>query len=1037
MNDRFRVLYPLLLVFLLATLCAAQSNASIEGTVTDGTGAVISGAQVTVKNSAVGLQRTATTDDSGVFRFPSLPLGEYSIEATASGFQKQVIKGVLLEVGTHSVQALKLSVGNNSEVVEVSSEPPLIESTTPTVGQTISERTVQEIPLNGRHFVDLGLLIPGSVTPPQNGFLTAPLRGQGSFAFNTAGQREDTVNFMVNGVNLNDPVQNQITFQPSINTVSEFKVDNSTYSAEYGRSSGAIVNIATRSGTNDYHGEVFEFIRNNALDARNYFNPRTQPQSSFKRNQFGAAFGGPIVKDKTFFFLSYEGLRQRQGLTLNQQVLTTAQRAGVTDPVSKKLLDLIPTANDPTGTLFQGSAVAPVDIDQGTADISHSFSDKDRIHGYYAFQRDLRIEPTLQGNNIPGFGDTRSSHRQIMTINETHTFSPALLNDFRLGFNRINITFAPNGTQDPSTFGIQDGKTGAVGLPQITIGGLGLNFGGPTGFPQGRGDTTAVFADSVNYLKGRHNWKFGTEVRRIYNNNFTQDTGSLGFLNVAGFQAGTPNAFAITLGSAPSRISSGALGFFVQDNFRLRTGLTLEFGLRWDWFMTPNEARARFVNFDPNTDRLSQVQEPYKNNVQNIQPRVGFAWDVFSDGKTIVRSGFGILADQPITNLVSALTSNFPLANPQSFVSTGPKPTTTYANLLADAKGSGLAPTAVDRNFENGSVYSYNLNIQQQLGSKTAVMIGYFGSKGTNLRTRVNANQFVSGTTRPFPTLSSDSPIAPGATLGNISQNRSLGNSTYNGLWLTANARGFHGLSLNGSYTFSKSIDYTSQNGQGIVIQNSLNPAGDRGLSDFDARHRIVANAIYDLPFKGNRLKEGWEVTTITQWQTGNPVNILANAASIAGLTGVASIRPDLIGPIQYLRAPQVVNNVPTGNIQWFQPFVCNPTSAAGCPSGNTFAIPANTASTYHFGNLGRNVVIGPGFTNVDFSLIKTTKITERVKTQFRAEMFDIFNHPNFGQPGRTAQVGSTTFGVITNTRFPVGDSGSARQIQFALKLMF
>jgi hypothetical protein len=329
-------------------------------------------------------------------------------------------------------------------------------------------------------------------------------------------------------------------------------------------------------------------------------------------------------------------------------------------------------------------------------------------------------------------------------------------------------------------------------------------------------------------------------------------------------------------------------------------------------------------------------------------------------------------------------------------------------------------------------VSSYNVNVQQQAGSKIALMAGYFGSKGTNLRTRVNLNQFVLGTTtRPFPTLASDSPIRPGSTLGNISQNRSLGNSTYNALWLTANARDFHGLSLNGSYTFSKSIDYTSQNGQGIVIQNSLNPAGDRGLSDFDARHRIGASAIYDLPFKGNRLKEGWEVTTITQWQTGNPVNILANASGIAGLTGIASVRPDLIGPIQY-----VDTRLPNGNIQWFAPLVCNPV-VGGCAPGNTFAIPANTASTYHLGNLGRNVVIGPGFTNVDFSLLKTTKITERFKTQVRAEFFDLFNHPNFGQPGRTAQVGSTSFGVITNTRFATGDSGSARQIQLAVKLMF
>ena len=275
----------------------------------------------------------------------------------------------------------------------------------------------------------MALLIPGTVTPPQNGFLTAPLRGQGSFAFNTAGNREDTVNFMVNGINLNDMVQNQITFQPSINTVSEFKVDNSTYSAEYGRNSGAIVNIATRSGSNQYHGELFEFIRNHDLDARNFFNTRfitvngvqtPNAQATFKRNNFGANFGGPIYKDKTFFFLSYEGLRQRQGIPLSTAVLSTAQRAQVQaggNPTSLQLLNLIPAAN--SGNNFVGSATAPVNIDQGTADISHNFSSNLRLHGYYAIQEDLRQEPTLQGDTLPNFGDTRNQDAKLRRLTWT------------------------------------------------------------------------------------------------------------------------------------------------------------------------------------------------------------------------------------------------------------------------------------------------------------------------------------------------------------------------------------------------------------------------------------------------------------------------------------------------------------------------------------------------------------------------------------------------------------------------------------------
>src|SRR5215475_8777986 len=313
-----RVAFPqwmlALVILMLAATAFSQTTASIQGTVSDQSGAAVVGAKVTVKNTALGIERTTQTSATGAYEIPALPPGAYDVQVQMAGFEAQIAKAVPLEVSHNSVQNFGLKVATTTEVVTVEASAPIVETTTVSVGQVINQRTVQEIPLNGRHFVDLGLLIPGSVTPPQNGFLTAPLRGQGSFAFNTAGNREDTVNFMVNGINLNDMVQNQITFQPSINTVSEFKVDNSTFSAEYGRNSGAIVNIATRSGTNDFHGEAFEFYRKENLDARNFFNPDTQKQSPFKRNQFGGNLGGPIVKNKTFFFATYEGLRQRQQL---------------------------------------------------------------------------------------------------------------------------------------------------------------------------------------------------------------------------------------------------------------------------------------------------------------------------------------------------------------------------------------------------------------------------------------------------------------------------------------------------------------------------------------------------------------------------------------------------------------------------------------------------------------------------------------------------------------------------------------------------
>src|SRR5436190_145301 len=407
----FRLSFLFVVFLFLAVTAMAQSTATLQGTVRDQKGDVVPGAKVTARNVGTAIERTTQTDSEGNYQLAALPVGNYAIDVEMQGF-KRLLNNLTVEVGRTVVRDFSLEVGGLEQSVTVTADTPVIESATISVGQVINQRTVQEIPLNGRHFVDLGLLIPGSVTPPQNGFLTAPLRGQGSFGLNTAGGREDTVNFMINGINLNDMVQNQITFQPSINTVQEFKADNSTFSAEYGRNSGAIVNIATRSGVNDYHGELFEFLRNNVFDARNFFE-RTADPAPFKQNQFGFNLGGPFNlphfgeggpafgyngKNRTFFFFSYEGLRQRQGLTVSGvTVPTIAQRAAVTDPVIKQLLPLIPVPNVGTNG-FAGSATAPVNIDQGTLDVNHNIGVNDRIHGYYALQRDARGEPTLQGN---------------------------------------------------------------------------------------------------------------------------------------------------------------------------------------------------------------------------------------------------------------------------------------------------------------------------------------------------------------------------------------------------------------------------------------------------------------------------------------------------------------------------------------------------------------------------------------------------------------------------------------------------------------
>ena len=1009
--------------FGLSGLASAQSTATLRGTVTDPQGAVTPGASIVIRNQDTGVERTVFSDESGVYVAPSLPPGRYRLEVQLQGFQTQAKEVQVGPAETIAVD-LKLGVSGVVEQINVTASVPVIETATTSVGQVISQKTVQEIPLNGRHFVDLGLLIPGSITPPQNGFLSAPLRGQGSFAFNTAGNREDTVNFMINGVNLNDPAQNQITFQPSINTVSEFKVDNSTFSAEYGRNSGAIVNIATRSGANNVHGEAFEFFRDDSLDSRNYFNIAPAPQSPFRRNQFGANFGGPILKNRTFYFGTYEGLRQRQGIDINSGVLRDDQRAAVTDPVSRRLLPLIPAANTIGAAgegRFVGSATAPVDIDQWTGDLRHNISNADALHWYYAFQRDQRGEPTLQGNTIPGFGDTRHSHRQIMTANETHIFGSRFVNEARFGFNRIDITFDPNAKLNPTDYGINDGVSTAIGIPQIAIVGLGLNFGGPSQFPQGRTDTTFVGSDTASYLRGRQSIKVGGEFRRIQNDNFTSDTGTFQYGSLAAFQTGLGNNFSITLGDRPSDVRQTAIGLFVQDSVQASPNLSFDLGLRYDGIMGPTETQGRYVVFDAVSDSLVQTNNPYKTS-HNFQPRVGAIWNPSKDGRMVIRGAYAVTTDMPVANVVSVTSANPPLAVPLTFGGN-----IRLDSAAATALASGLAPQSVDPNFDAGRMQTWNVNVEQQIGPSLGVMIGYFGSHGDRLRITRNVNQFVNGV-RPFPTLSPRSSILPGGLLGNITETDSLGWSNYKGLWLTANHRPYKGLQFNASYTLSKSTDTNSLSTGTIVLQDSNNIANSEGPSDFDVRHRFVVSAIYDLPFKGNRVVESWQIGIITQAQTGSPVNVVTAISTFTGVTN--TVRPDLIGD------PSILGST----TQWFNNTVCDPRIASGagsCGAGSVFALPVNAAGVTHFGNLGRNAIIGPGFGNTDLSIIKNLALVGGARVQFRVEAFNIFNQANFGLPGRIASVGSTSFGVITNTRFPTGDSGSARQVQLALKVLF
>ena len=1002
-------LNALLVLSILTNSAMAQSTATLEGTITDSTGAVVQGAKIIVHNMATAEERTALSDDAGAYLVPSLPVGSYRASATAAGMQNVVANNVLLEVGRTVQQNFTLRVASSAELVEVTSAAPVVTTENVDVGIVIDRKTVQEIPLNGRHFLDMGFLVPGSVTPPQNAGLAAPLRGQGFFGFNSAGSRDDTINFMMNGINLNDPSNNQITFQPTIATIQEFKVDNSTFSAEYGRNSGAIVNIATRSGTNAWHGEAYEYLRNNDLDARNFTNPSGITMAPFKRNQFGGDGGGAIQKDRTFFYLSYEGLRHRQAVPMQTVVLTDAQRAQAQltgDAVIKKLLPLIPAANSPGG-VFVSTGIAPVDLDQGTANVSHTFDESHRVNVYYAYQNDLRNEPpTTVNNNLPGYGDTRNGHRQLLTFNDTKVFSNNLVNEARFGYNRIHITFLPIQNLSSADFGI---NSGVSLMPQIIVTGA-LAFGGNNGEPNGRGDYTAVLSDTLNLIHGKHSFKFGGEYRRINNNNFTYSPGSFTFANVTAFINDQATGFTANPSNQANRIYANALGFFIQDTYKVKPHFMLEFGMRYDWNSTPTEGGNRFVVFDPISDSLVRTRQPYNQSARNFEPRVGFSWDLFGQGKTIVRSAYAIQTDQPKTSLVTGLASNPPFAFPVSFSPTAATPFVSFTNAILLAGGT-VSPNSIAQNYRNAYVQSYNLNIQQQLVSNFSVMAGFFGNKGTDLNIARNYNQFINGV-RPYAALSSSSAIFPGKPLGNITVYESDGNSNYNALWITGTMRLLRGLQFNTSYTWSKSIDYNSRNVQGVAIQDSNNIRGDRGLSDYDAKHRFVYNGIYDLPFHGNRLKDGWELSAIITLQTGNPMNFLTTNR---GLTGTGTVRGSVHGPVQLGYSPGTNKNAT------YVTYIQNPSVFYDQGSA--------------FGNLGRNVLIGPGFSNVDFGLAKNTQITERLRWQIRVDAFDLLNTANFGQPGQT--VGSTTFGLISNTRFPPGDSGSSRQLQLVTKLVF
>ena len=987
-------------LLILPGVAFGQANATLQGQVTDSSGGGVPGAQVSAQQRGTGLERTALTDRSGLYSVASLPPGVYVIKATAPGFSSKIVDDLLLEAGRTLVRDFQLAVSDRVEAVTVRAAAAPTDLAT-SVGHVVSPAAVRTLPLNGQRFLDLALLVPGSVAPSQAGFSTTPIRGRGALAINSGGHREEAVSWIINGISTNNLTFGSLTLQPPLASLQEFRVANSTFSAEFGHVSGAVVSLVTRSGTDRWQGGVYEWLRDDALDAPNFFEASSQP-GLFERHQYGGWTGGPLIPAQTFLFVTYEGLRQRQGIDLNSLVLNDAQRAAVSEPAVRALLPLIPRANafDADGTArFFGKGEASVDSHSWTMDLRQDLKRFGKLDVFVAALSLDGTEPSSQGNTLPGFGHVRRTDASVMTIGHTQVISPSVINELRLGRSHQDGRTDARAPLNPADFGITNGVDRPIGLPQLAVAG-GLNFGGPAAYPQGRVDTLYVLNNVLSYGRGRHIVRMGGEYRLFMNDNVAEGTGQFNFPTIAAFMAGSANAFSITLGERRNYIRQRAAGVFVQDRIAVRDDLSMELGLRYEWHVTPTERDNEFVVFDARRVSLVRVgvnvQRIYQQNNKNFEPRLGLAWDPRRSGRLVVRAAYGLAIDQPGTSMVRDTAANPPFATP--LTATGAIP---LSNALAATRPAGLAPATVDPDFANSHVHSWNVNVQQQLGQGIAVMMGYFGARGHQLRISRNLNQPVDGV-RPYPQLSADSPINAGAALGNITQVESSGFSRYRALWVAANRRLAAGLHFDVAYTWSLSRDTNSLNSSDFAVQDGYDIPNQFGLSDFDARHRVTIGIVYVLPFQ-HVLARGWHIAAVVQAQSGNPLNIVTSNSMLNGVPN--TVRPDVIKPIRVL-----------GSIdQWFDP--------------------ASFQAVNRFGNLGRNAVIGPGFGNTDFSIVRTLSLRSRAAIQIRLELFNLFNQVNLGPPGSI--VGSPTFGKISRTRLPTGEAGSSRQMQIGLQLRF
>ena len=1049
-----RILFPVVTALIVTTIIAcpgyAQTDASLAGTVRDVTGAAIAGATIHIQSIETGKQRILQTDETGRFRTLALEVGQYDLTVDKPGFRGEHRTGLVLVVGQNQELDLTLKVGDVHQIVEVSSEPAGLSATTDDTSGLVGERQVKDLPLNGRSYDQLLTLNPGTVNyTSQRAGGTGTSNSQLGNMFAVSGHRPQENLFLLNGVEYTGA--SEISNTPGgvsgqllgVDAVREFELVKDAYGAEYGKRPGAQVSIVTAGGTNQVHGSVYEFARNSALDARNFFDQADIPE--FQRNVFGGSLGGPLREDRTFLFGNYEGYRQVLGLSNVTLVPDDASRAAAV-PSIQPLLALWPVANGPEILTSSGapSGIAKafsnplqdVREDFGTARFDEALAPQDAFAAVYTIDDSYAHTPTSN----PYTFDTVSLRTQVLSLSETHVFTQALVNKAVFGFSRGAFYFDSDTTVDlpswihvgqPVGAVVVGGGTTLNGASQITNGGTnaGSNLRAVRNLFTG--------SDQLAYTRGRHTLTFGGWVQRIQSNDsLVQDQyGQVSFTNLQTFLQGQVSTYTYAPAYTPLgwRTTEGAV--FVEDAFKVKPNLEVRLGFRAEFTSGWNESQGRASNyaFDPNgviiTDPVVSSSALAVNHAKFLPaPRVAVAWSPFGSQKTVIRAGFGMYYSL-LDNLSYRLDQNGPF-NTVYAVKSIPFSSISPDSTYAKAK---VIPSGVQPDLQTPTVETWNLKLEREVFRGTTLGVGYVGSHGYHTLLSLDANL-------PSPTVCPASPCPtgypdgtlyypPGAALKNnavwnTTHWFSEGISAYHGLEVDVNHHWSKGLQFRGVYTFSKALDDGDNLNTSVAtnspafVANPLNPMADYGRASFDIRHSGVIQVSYDLPF-GQSAHSFWQKAFIANWQVSGIATLQSGLPFTPQLSYNPSNDGDTRNPVRPSWNSSFTGKVIDGGPdQYFNPLA--------------FIQPLN--GTY--GNAGRNILQGPSLKQFDLSLAKRWILSERTSIQFRSEFFNLFNHTNLNTPNPVVYAAasggpSPTAGVVTST------ATTSRQVQLGLKLLW